>query len=193
MRFGFTVAISSVLFCTGCANFTPPLSKRQIPAEGTFWLTYDASRRGTLIAMDQGKISRSCAEPAPDIARSFSNIFGSLSDRSTNKQGTGAALTASVTPLPGRNDLVLLAREALFRLCEARGNQDISRERYADIFEDVLEHVKAIAEIEMARSHMMRDDAPAPTGSNSAAHKNESFEVPATTTVPTKPLEAPKP
>ena len=169
MKFLISAIMLSTL-CAGCANFTPPAAKHKMGTAGTYWLTYDASRRGTLMVIRHGEVVRSCAEPTPDIARSFANIIGSLANNGQDKRGGGAALTASVTPLSGRNDLVLLAREALFRLCEARANQDISPDRYADIFQDVLEHVKAIAEVEHVAAYHSDTEMQAP----SRAEKEEA-------------------
>ena len=144
--------------CAACANLSPLTSTKPIAEEGGHWLTYDASRRGTLLTVRSGQIVRSCAEPAPDAVYSFVNsLKGTLRAPSgSSAEGVDAALNATVQALAGRDNLVLLARESLFRLCEARANQDISSQRYADIFQDILQQVKEIAAAEKARSEAVQ-------------------------------------
>lgn len=149
----------------GCANFSPPISQRSIVQNGSQWLTYDASRRGTLVVSENGKIIRSCAEPAPDTANSFVNsLKGTFKTAGgTSAEGVDASLNATALALAGRDNLVLLARESLFRLCEARANGDISEKRYADIFQDVLQQIKEISEAEKAKSAAIQSVAKAVT------------------------------
>lgn len=144
----------TILLLTGCANFTPPISQKPVIQNGSQWLTYDASRRGTLLVAENGRITRSCAEPAPDTATSYANsLKGTLkTPGGTSAESVDAAINSTALALAGRDNLVLLAREALFRLCEARANGDISTKRYADIFQDVLEQIKQISEAEKAKS-----------------------------------------
>lgn len=144
----------------GCANFSPLVSSKPVAANGSSWLIYDASRRGTLVVVKDGEITRSCAEPAPDAAYSFANSFNGSLKLPSGTEGTAAAtLNATIEALAGRDNLVLLARESLFRLCEARANGDISDQRYGDIFQDVLQQVKEIAEAQKARSNAIEATA----------------------------------
>lgn len=151
-----------LLLLPGCANLSPLVSQKPIAANGSAWLTYDASRRGTLIVSQDGKIVRSCAEPAPDTAYSFANsLKGSLSTPGGSEASGDASVNATALALAGRDNLVLLARESLFRLCEARANGDISEKRYADIFQDVLQQIKEIAAAERAKADAIRTVAEA--------------------------------
>lgn len=158
------LCISSLLLAlSGCANFTPLVSQKPIIQNGSQWLTYDASRRGTLVVAENGKIIRSCAEPAPDTANSFVNsLKGTFKTAGgTSAEGVDASVNATALALAGRDNLVLLARESLFRLCEARANGDISQKRYADIFQDVLQQIKEISEAEKAKSAAIQSIAKA--------------------------------
>jgi hypothetical protein len=138
---------------TACANLSPLTSSKRISDAGSYWLTYEASRRGALLSTDGTKIIRSCAEPAPDAAYSFANsLKGKFSLGGASAEGVDAALNATIVALSGRDNLVLLARESLFRLCEARTNGDISPDQYAASFVQVLTSIKEIAEAEKANS-----------------------------------------
>ena len=54
--------LALTLLTTGCSHFTSPARKHKIE-EGTYWLDYDASRRGAFfIASSDGKF-KTCAEP----------------------------------------------------------------------------------------------------------------------------------
>ncbi len=141
----------------GCANLSPLTSIKPIAPEGGHWLTYDASRRGTLVTVKGGQIDRSCAEPAPDAVYSFVNqLKGTFKTAGgASAEGVDAAINATASALAGRDNLVLLARESLFRLCEARANGDISSDQYARIFSEVLKQVVEIAAVEKARSEAL--------------------------------------
>jgi len=157
------VLVSSLaLVLSGCASFSPLVTQKPVAANGSAWLTYDASRRGTLLVSENGKIVRSCAEPAPDAVYSFANSLKASAGGAGGSTTSGeATVNATALALAGRDNLVLLAREALFRLCEARANGDISDKRYADIFQDVLQQIKEIAAAEKAKSDAIRSVAEA--------------------------------
>lgn len=138
--------IMAAVALTGCANLYPPASKRELAPNQSYWLNYDASRRGTMIVTGDAKV-KSCSEPAPDVALSFANTFkGSAKAPAGATAGSGeATLNATAMALAGRDELVLLAREALFRICEANLNGTVSDDRVASMFNGVFEGVVKIA------------------------------------------------
>ena len=147
-------ALVSLLLTTGCANFSPLVTQRAIPQNGPHLITYDSSRRGTLFTVENGKVTAACAEPAPDTAYNFSNAF-----KATGKGGktpaevsVDVALTATALQLAGRDNLVLLTREAMFRLCEAQANKFFDNAAYAERFGTILEQITAIAETKKAEA-----------------------------------------
>ncbi len=54
-------------------------------------------------------------------------------------------MNATAQALAGRDDLVLLAREALFRICEGSLNGSIKADDVKHLFQDVFQQVKEIA------------------------------------------------
>jgi len=142
-----SIAVASCALLASCANLYPPSSKSQIDDKQSYWMSYDASRRGTLV-LAEGSKTRSCSEPAPDVGLSFVNsVKGDLTTPGgTSVTGLDAAANATVVALAGRNDVVLLAREALFRICEASLNGTIRPGDVRPLFITVFEQVTKIAE-----------------------------------------------
>lgn len=140
------VLVSTAFVLTGCTNFYPPVSKRYISDNQSYWLNYDASRRGSLVISHDGKI-RSCSEPAPDVALSFVNELNASQKAPTGTTGASAdaTLNATALALAGRNEVVLLARESLFRICEANLNGAISNTDVAKLYELVFDKVLALS------------------------------------------------
>jgi hypothetical protein len=134
------------LFVTGCANVSPPSSTTQIENGKSYWMSYDASRRGSIV-ISNGSVSKSCSEPAPDVALSFVNTLkGTLAKPGgLSAEGVDASFNATALALAGRDDVVLLAREALFRVCEAHLNGSLRDSDVKPLFNDVFQQVKEIA------------------------------------------------
>lgn len=145
--------VSSLTLCGACANFSPLTDSSQVPVVvdgGAQWLTYDSTRRGTLII--RGKDSNgneqvmACAEPAPDTGYSFDNKLKLDGTRGETTVGAEAAFAATIVSLAGRDNLVLMTRESMFRLCEARANGFITNAQYNDRFSQLLDKIVEIAQ-----------------------------------------------
>ena len=149
------LTLASAGLTIGCANLSPLVTSRAIPKTGVHLITYDSSRRGTLLSVNNDKV-KSCAEPAPDTAYSFSNSF-----KASGKGGStpaevsvDVALTAMALQLAGRDNLVLLTREAMFRLCEAHVNEYITdTASYGSRFDKILEQISKIADTKTAEAN----------------------------------------
>lgn len=139
-------ALCSCVMLASCANFYPPSTKKEIDDSTGYWISYDASRRGALIVPSGSKI-QSCSEPAPDVALTFVNsIKGNLTKPDgTSVTGAEASANATAIALAGRNEVVLLAREALFRICEASLNGTIAKTDVKPLIESVFSDVAKIA------------------------------------------------
>ena len=62
------IPLCTFLTLVGCTTFTPPAHQKELK-NGTIWLTYDASRRGTIVVpINTDTPYRFCAEPVPDVA-----------------------------------------------------------------------------------------------------------------------------
>lgn len=142
--------------CGACANFSP-LTKQNTVASvsdtGAQWLTYDSSRRGTLVIKEKGtgRII-SCAEPAPDTGFSFTNSAKASVGSGGTTIGAEAAFAATLVALAGRDNLVLMTRESMFRLCEARANGFITNAQYDAQFKKLLDQIVKIAEAVQTQS-----------------------------------------
>lgn len=145
------LALSAVLL-SGCATFSPLTSHQYIGDKSGQWLTYDSTRRGTLIVRSPDGKVRSCSEPAPDTAYSFTNALKANVESGGTTAGTDISLAANIAELAGRDNLVLLARDAMYRLCEASANGMISTEQYATLYSAVLAQVANIATASKERS-----------------------------------------
>ena len=145
-----SVLLGSLALCSACANFSPLTKRTEIPrvAEGhAQWLTYDSSRRGTLVLYDkENDRLMSCAEPAPDTGFSFDNSAKLSGSSGSTTIGAEVAFAATLVALAGRDNLVLMTRESMFRLCEARANGFISNTQYNERFGKLLDQIVKIAE-----------------------------------------------
>lgn len=137
---------------SGCATFSPLTSHQYIGDKSGQWLTYDSSRRGTLIIQSPDGKVRSCSEPAPDTAYSFSNAIKANVESGGTTAGADISLAATIAELAGRDNLVLLARDAMYRLCEASANGMIDDKQYTALYEKVLDQVANISVASKERS-----------------------------------------
>lgn len=152
MKYLLLPLVLSAVSLSGCATLSPLTSHRYIGNKSGQWLTYDSTRRGTLIVTSpDGKI-RSCSEPAPDTAYSFTNALKANGESGGTTAGADISLAATIAELAGRDNLVLLARDAMYRLCEASANGMISSEQYATLYSAVLAQVENIATASTERS-----------------------------------------
>ncbi|GAA4642769.1 hypothetical protein GCM10023115_07440 [Pontixanthobacter gangjinensis] len=150
-----SVLVTALALSSGaCANFSPLTKQVTVPnvaANSAQWLTYDSSRRGTLVIREVGENGKpdrviSCAEPAPDTGFSFTNSFKANGSSGGTTIGAEAAFAATLVALAGRDNLVLMTRESMFRLCEARANGFINNDQYNSQFTKLLEQIVEIAQ-----------------------------------------------
>ena len=141
------VGICTLLMLGGCTTFTPPATNKEL-AGGTIWLSYDSSRRGTVVVPKNAQY-RFCAEPVPDVALTLANKVTGSAGLANGATGNGAVdLNVTAAELSGRTQTVLLAREALFRLCEASLNNAISQDKYHEHFTSILKLVQDLVTLD---------------------------------------------
>lgn len=140
------LSIVSCLMLASCANLYPPSKSSRLSDGENYWLSYDASRRGALVVSNNSQL-KSCSEPSPDVALSFVNsLKGDFkTPGGTSATNVDATANATAIALAGRNEVVLLAREALFRICEASQNGVLSSSDVPVLIKDVFEKVSEIA------------------------------------------------
>jgi hypothetical protein len=163
-----TTVVVSLMLATGCANFSPLVTTRAIPQNGPHLVTYDSSRRGTLFTVENGKVTAACAEPAPDTAYSFNNAFkaSGKGGKTPAEVTVDVALTATALQLAGRDNLVLLTREAMFRLCEAQANNFLNDASYATNFAVILAQIEKIATVKTEEAKALKGQTDALFGAS---------------------------
>lgn len=122
-------------------------------SNGAEVVSYPADLRGAYIVG-----GRTCAEPMPDVALlSTEKLTGTiklLSETGQSVEGTAAAdLAAKVAELSGRTSLVLLARDLLYRACEASlNNPGMDQAAYVALFDRVADLVERLGRADEDRA-----------------------------------------
>jgi len=157
------LAPAALLLLAGCALPQRQATLLEVDAS-TQVVAYPADLRGAYLVTGAGV--RMCAEPAPDIAlASTEKLTGALTMLSETGQqleaSAAADLAAQVVTLAGRSSLVLLARDLLFRLCEAGGNNGLDQATYVALFSRVTDLVERLgrAEQDRAAADLAREEA----------------------------------
>lgn len=116
-------AMLALASLSGCAALTPPYSIRELKKGTNYIVNYDASRRGMIVYVSNSGRVYACSEPVPDVSVSST---GSLKATTPQSAGGEATVGATQAELQGRDSAVLLARDAMYRICEAARNGDIA-------------------------------------------------------------------
>ena len=137
------IAAAAVVFSLfaiqGCAHFTPPARHHELDPTKTYWLDYDATRRGTLLLPGNTNF-KTCAEPSPDVALTLvSKIEGSLEKPGFASVEAKAEFDATVVQLAKRTQMVMFLREAMYRLCEQSLNNSFAEKDIIDTYTKILE------------------------------------------------------
>ncbi len=149
------------LLLSGCANLTSPARYHELDASKVYWLDYDASRRGALIAPSDIKI-KTCSEPSPDVALTLvSKLEASLKDQTGNDAAAKAEFDATVVELGKRTQMVMFLREALFRLCEQSLNNGFSQSEILGAYDKVISAAINIVEKDKADAQARASEAEA--------------------------------
>jgi len=120
-----------------CASLTSPARVHALKPGQNYWLDYDATRRGTVVAADGGA-TRSCAEPSPDMALQLvADIQANMEYQDVDAQAKGSVATTAVK-LAERSQMLLFFREALYRVCEISLNTDLSDEQIVQLYGQIV-------------------------------------------------------
>ncbi|WP_157511011.1 hypothetical protein [Frateuria sp. Soil773] len=174
---GLLVVAGGCLAMHGCVNFTAPARKHSLE-NGVVWIDYDSSRRGAFLvpAGAEGKF-KFCSEPVPDVALTLATKISGKLKNSGGEGGADGSATATAIALSGRTQTVLIAREALYRICEASLNRKISDADLLSYFKEVMNSINTIANADVARASADASKAAAKLkvvdGLNSKAIKND--------------------
>lgn len=142
-------------------------------------LAYPASLRGAyLVPKDSGL--KYCAEPAPDTAlesvqKLAAAVKGSAPEGPSGELSFNSELSATVVALAGRTQLVLLAREMLYRACEISiNNPDDTSEIAVQLFNKAADLIVALAEADRATA--IKNLVTATKGAENARKLLEQFQ-----------------
>jgi hypothetical protein len=151
------VAICLVGLCSaGCATAERQAKVLPVGDLTTSVISYPTELRGAYIRPDGSSI-RYCAEPAPDVALSTvekitANLKAATPSGVSGEGSFGRDFQATVVELAGRTQLVLLARETLYRACELDLNNPGSGSQAAAMYTQVLELIRDLGAAEKDRA-----------------------------------------
>lgn len=160
MRINLAI-VGAILLLAGCALPQRRVELLELSGGGEV-LSYPADLRGAYIIG-----GRTCAEPMPDVALlSTEKLTGTiklLSETGQSLEGSAAAdLAAKVAELSGRTAVVLLARDLLYRACEASlNNPGMDQAAYVALFDRVADLVERLgrADEDRAAANLAREAA----------------------------------
>lgn len=166
---GLGLLSSALGLIQGCS--TPQRQAKILQVNPTVQaVTYPSDVRGAyVIQRDDGV--RVCAEPAPDVAldslqKLTAELSAQLAPTEEGKAKVSSELSAKVVQLAGRTELLLLARELLYRACELSNNAHVDDKTVVELYDRVarlVEHLgqadKASAEAELLREQRALENA----------------------------------
>lgn len=136
----------------GCTHLTSPARAHVMEANTPYWLDYDASRRGTIVAPASSRV-KTCSEPSPDVALSLiAKIEASAKAPEAGEASGTAEFNTSVVKLAERTQMVMFLRESLYRLCEQSMNNEFGKEEIIASYNKVIDTARAIAEADKQRA-----------------------------------------
>ncbi len=149
------VGFFCLVVLNSCAGHRP-ITQKLDATNGSYHISYDATRRGNFITLENGKVITSLAEVQPDVA-----LANAIEITSKLKQGEKldaeqmTKITESLTVLGERTAAVNILRDALFRLEEHCLNQKGNcGKEYWDRFDAILEAVKEMQIADKIKSEL---------------------------------------
>jgi hypothetical protein len=162
----FFLMIGGLLILVGgCAIPQTTARKVDIDITKSTAITYPAQIRGVYIFKpgDQLKI---CSEPVPDVAmESLEKLTANLKAKTATELSIEPSLAyelnSKAVELAGRTQLVLLAREMLFRACELSINGEGNPELANQMFTKAIDIIGKMAATDQTRADAARTKADA--------------------------------
>jgi hypothetical protein len=146
----------AVLVLSGCA--TP---QRDVKIIGVDKITpsiviYPSDLRGAYVLTENSNL-KFCAEPVPDVAlESIQKITANLKATFAGGQPIDASVSGELAikavELAGRTQLLLIAREMLYRACELSLNQNANVGTALDMYKSVVNLIKDLGDTEKNRA-----------------------------------------
>lgn len=146
----------------GCA--LPQRKAKVVMLEGgtLSTITLPADLRGVYVTRQTPEV-KLCAEPAPDVAlesveKVTANLKTVLQSGQTIEGSVATEFASKVMELAGRTQLVLLAREMLYRACELSINHNTGPEKALELYTIVANLVRDLgqADKEKAKADVLK-------------------------------------
>jgi hypothetical protein len=144
-----------VLVLSGCANPQREVKIMGIDPPAPSVVIYPSDLRGAYVVKENSQV-KFCAEPVPDVAldsiqKMTANLKATLGGQPIDAAVSGE-LTAKVVELAGRTQLLLIAREMLYRACELSLNYNANQDTALRMYETVVRLIEALGNAETVRS-----------------------------------------
>jgi len=128
-------------------------------------LIYPSDLRGAYIPQKDAPL-KFCAEPAPDVAldslqKLAATLKASVPSGVSVDGGVSTEFSSKVVELAGRTQIVLIAREMLFRACELSLNYPTKEADALNLYKEVIALVKALGEAEKTQATANKTQAEA--------------------------------
>lgn len=137
-----------------------------VPANGTTVVSFPSDQRGAFFR-NGGATGTYCAEPFPDTAlESVAKFAGKIDVKKTGKAEIDSELSIKVVELAGRSQLVLLARELLYRTCELAANGKLKPEQIVAQNNSIIALIARLGQADLTKAQA---DLQAVTSARSAA------------------------
>lgn len=150
-----------MLLLAGCSSFTSPARYHELDTNKSYWMDYDATRRGTIVSNRSNQWSF-CAEPTPDAAINLvSKLNASVQVMDKMEVSGDDELNQSIASLAEKTQMVLFLRESLYRLCELSINSNLTPEQVKSLYKLVMD--SSIKVIETERLQAQKEASAAET------------------------------
>ncbi len=131
---------------SGCATPQREVKMIQITPQMSSVITYPSDVRGTYVVKDDSAL-KFCAEPVPDVAlESIQKLTANLKATFAAGQPIDASISGELAvkavELAGRTQLLLIAREMLYRACEMSLNHPAKLSDAMDMYRIVVDLIK---------------------------------------------------
>lgn len=143
--------------CGDVSNAVGASSTVYKPTDHSYVVAYDSRGRGAYV-QDRDGILKVCAEPAPDVAANLAGESSSSFDTSASAlisaltlkaAASGQAtekMTSVVADVAPRTEVLLVLREALYRICEMNLNANLDKDGTVRAFDYVLRTARQLGQ-----------------------------------------------
>ena len=144
----------AVLVLVTCGCEQPQRKAKIVPiTDNANAVTYSSELRGAYFFEGKdGRVSY-CSEPVPDVAldtlqKLSANLSATLASQEQVNAGVASELSSKIVQLAGRTELLLIAREMMYRACEMTINDPTNADAMK-LYNRVAEMIERLANAEL--------------------------------------------